>query len=303
MRKIEYKNKLENGEHYALIKGIKHWYKVAGSQHGSVPIVIIHGGPGGNNYVFERTIGPYLENFTTVIYYEQRGCGRSDAPIDIEAYSIPLLLSDLEDLCNELGVKKIIPLGYSFGGELALEFAIAFPNRVEKIIAQAPSIFSEHKRILFTQIHGFEKIADEDNKEKIREIINSTSDVEEKCSRIWDFVDTKTVDRFLFHNAKYAQLNRNLWHESELYNTGLMMKALLKEKNQTSLMDNLSAIKVPVLIITGLYDKNVGVDLNRDIASKISQCNFMIFDKSAHFPDIEETEKYSNVVKEFVLYN
>jgi proline iminopeptidase len=301
MKKTELKNKLENGEKYALINGIKHWYKIAGAQHESVPIVIIHGGPGGNNYVFERTIGPYLERFATVIYYEQRGCGRSEAPRDIAAYSIPLLLSDLEYFCKELGVKKVIPLGYSFGGEIALGFAIAYPNLVEKVIAQAPSMFSNHKRISFTQIHGFEQIADGDSKEKIKEIINSTSDVEEKCSHIWDSVDTKTVDRFLFHDDKYAQLNRRLWHESKLHNTGLMMNALLKEENQTPLMDNLSTIKVPVLIITGLYDRNVGLDLSRDSACQISQCNFMIFDKSAHFPDIEETEKYANVVKEFVL--
>ncbi len=106
----------------------------------TAPLVIIHGGPGGHVYNFERTIGPQLEAFTTVIYYEQRGCGRSDQPLDPYTYSIEMLVSDLDELRQALGLDRINLLGFSFGGELALEYALAHPEHVERLIVQSPSL-------------------------------------------------------------------------------------------------------------------------------------------------------------------
>lgn len=301
MERLKNQSKLKNGEHYIEVNGIKHWYKIAGAEKGTTPIIIIHGGPGGHNYVFERTPGPKIEKFSTVIYYEQRGCGRSDAPKDQGEYSIPILLSDLAEFCEKLNIGKIIPLGFSFGGELALEFAVSYPELVERVIAQAPSMFSYNQRVSSTQVYGFQQVSKGDIKKKINDIVKLDINIDEKCSKIWEIVDLKTVDRLLFHNEKYGEFMRNLWQESKLVNTGLMMEALLKEQYKGLLTDRLPEIKAPVLIMTGLYDRNVGLNLNRDMASKISDCKFVIFDKSAHFPDIEESEKYANEVKKFIL--
>ncbi|WP_342598010.1 proline iminopeptidase [Psychrobacillus sp. FSL H8-0483] len=61
--------KIENGEYLVDINGIKHWIKVEGKEHSTIPLFIIHGGPGGNLYTFERTAGPVLSQERTVIYY------------------------------------------------------------------------------------------------------------------------------------------------------------------------------------------------------------------------------------------
>jgi len=115
-------------EYKVKLNGITHWIKVAGSKNNTIPLVILHGGPGGNHYVFERTIGPLLSNSRTVIYYEQRGCGRSEKPSDDTKYSIDLLIEYFKSLRKWLEVKKVDLLGYSFGGELALEIAHAAPK-------------------------------------------------------------------------------------------------------------------------------------------------------------------------------
>jgi proline iminopeptidase len=49
---------LKNGEYRVMINGISHWIKVEGQENNTIPLFIIHGGPGGNLYAFERTIGP-----------------------------------------------------------------------------------------------------------------------------------------------------------------------------------------------------------------------------------------------------
>lgn len=123
---------LQDGVHYLKINGVLHWCKVAGAAHNTVPLIIVHGGPGGNHYVFERTLGLRLEENMTVVYYEQRGCGRSEAPQDDGEYSINTLVEDLEELRKQLHVEKINLLGYSFGGQLCLEYALKYPKMLNK---------------------------------------------------------------------------------------------------------------------------------------------------------------------------
>ncbi len=293
---------MENGEFFLTINSIKHWVKIAGAENETVPLVIIHGGPGGNNYTFERTIGPYLEEYATIIYYEQRGCGRSEAPQDKDAYFIPLLISDLEILCKDLKLEKIIPLGFSFGSELALEFVLIHPDLVEKLIVQAPTTFCDaNNRISNIQLNGFLQIAKGNLKKQIKEIINSELSFNEKIDRVWEIVDTETTDKLLFHNREYAKQIRKLWEESGINNTDLMYKALKKQQNELLLLERVAQINIPTLIFVGLYDRNVGIDLCRDFSSKIPNSKLIIFEKSAHFPDIEESEKYAQLVEDFIF--
>lgn len=291
--------KLTNGEYRVDLNGISHWYKVAGAENKTTPMVIIHGGPGGNNYNFERVAGPGLEKFATVVYYEQRGSGRSAAPLDENAYSMPILVSDLEELRQKLGVSKIIPLGYSFGGELALEYAAAHPERVEKLILQAPTV-GDWERTQQVQIKSFQAIVSPEIAQKIREIEREDKPLEERWNKVWNTVDTKTVDRLLFFNESAAQQNRELWEQSKLKNTGQMYRALIKQPPpEKPLMERVRSLNVPTLILIGLYDRNVGVDLARDLASVLANSSLVLFEKSGHFPDAEETEKYVQTIRTF----
>ena len=284
------------------INGISHWYRIAGAANGTIPIVIVHGGPGGNLYNFERTIGPKLESYAPVIYYEQRGCGRSDSPKNSNDYSISTLVSDLEMLRQGLGLDKIILLGFSFGGELALEYALAYPQSVYKLILQAPSIgIGRNERQACVQLYGFQTVASDEFADKIKQIINEPEPADDRLEKVWNVVDTETVDRFLFHNRKMASLNRRLWDESGLINTGLMHRALANQPADVPLLERIHRIPTPTLVMVGLYDRNIGIEICRDVSMGIAKAKLVIFEHSAHFPDIEETEKYADVVQRFLF--
>jgi len=291
---------LRNGEFRIKINDILHWCRVAGAENRTAPIVVVHGGPGGNLYNFEQTIGPRLKEFSTIFYYEQRGSGRSEPPKEPDDYSIPTLVDDLEKICLDLGLEQIIPLGFSFGGELALEYTLAHPNRVKKLILQAPSI-DDQKRIACTQLYGFKSVARGETRRKIQRCIEEKSTPEEQLEKVWEIANTETVDRFLFHNPEAARVNRRLWEESGLVNTGDMHRALLRQKRRLpDLLDRITSIDVPSLVLAGLYDRNVGLEICRDIYSQLQDAKLVIFNDSAHFPDIEETGKYSRVIREFL---
>ncbi len=293
---------LRDKEGHIEVNGIAHWYRIAGATNATTPMVIVHGGPGGNLYNFERTIGPKLEAYTPVIYYEQRGCGRSDSPKNPDDYSIPTLVSDLEMLRQGLGLDKIILLGFSFGGELALEYALANPQNVYKLILQAPSIgIGRNERQSCVQLYGFQAVARDEFAHKIKEIINEPEPADERLEKVWNIVNTETVDRFLFHNSKMSSINRRLWEESGLINTSLMHKALANQPMDAPLLERIHAIPAPAVVMVGLYDRNVGIEICRDVTMEIPRARLVIFEHSAHFPDIEETDKYAEVVQRFLF--
>jgi proline iminopeptidase len=291
---------LKDGEYRVLLNGIDHWYRVAGAIHRTTPLVILHGGPGGNVYNFERTVGPYLEAFATVVYYDQRGCGRSAPPTNPEAYSISLLINDLDRLRKELQQEQIIPLGFSFGGELALEYALTYPQHTQKVIVQAPGV-GMPGRTFPVQLYGFEQVSRNEIRTRVRNIINNSQDTDKKLDTVWSIVDSETVDRLLFHKPEFAKLNRKMWQESGLTNTGQMARVLKRDISDVPLYQRVAEVYAPVLVIVGLYDRNSGVDCNRDLALTLSNARLILFDNSAHFPDIEESERYAREVQLFVF--
>ena len=294
-------SQLRDHEGRVQVNGIDHWYRIAGAHHRTIPVIILHGGPGGNVYTFERTIGPYLERSTTIIYYEQRGCGRSAAPAHRDDYSLPLLVSDLEALRVALGLQRVVLLGFSFGAELALEYTLAHPDQVVALVLQCPSVAAPG-RIAFVQAYGFAYVAQGDMEVRIREVLTKPGTIDQQHEQLWEIVDSQTVDRLLFFNAEAAARNRRLWHESGLVNTGDMLHALTRQLHGETmpLFDRITSVACATLVLVGLYDRNVGVDLVRDVAARLGGAELVIFERSAHFPDIEEPERYARIVEAFL---
>ncbi|WP_416730961.1 alpha/beta fold hydrolase [Fictibacillus sp. JL2B1089] len=288
-----------DGEYQLFLNEIGHWIKIEGSSNKTVPLVIIHGGPGGNHYVFERTAGPKLAEERTVIYYEQRGCGRSELPFSEDAYSIKLLIEDFYCLLEQLGIKKVDILGYSFGGELALEIAFAYPEIINKIVLSAPSLMFSNT-VLKTQLQGFKTIGDSKFLERMEKVLSQNMSIKEKWEKVWALADSKIVDRFLFEDQKVAKYNRWLWENSGLSNTGKMMEALQMNPPCTPLEKRLNQIKHHTLILTGIYDRNTGLKISNIFKQELSNSKLEKFKNSAHFPDLEEEKKFVTTTLDFL---
>ncbi|PLT28109.1 alpha/beta fold hydrolase [Peribacillus deserti] len=149
------------------------------------------------------------------------------------------------------------------------------------------------------QISGFISIADNELLNKIISLHKAGLSIDELYEKIWGIVDAETVDLLLFENQEIAKVNRKLWEESNLVNTGLMMK-VLQSSNRSPLLHNLKNIKQRALIMTGAFDRNTGLSISKIIQRELPHSSMVIFGKSAHFPELEETEKFVRVVEEFL---
>jgi proline iminopeptidase len=103
-----------------------HW-EVCGNPAG-VPLVFIHGGPGGGSLPHHRRY--YDPAFWRIVLYDQRGAGRSTPVADIVDNTTAHLIADLERLREHLGVERWLLFGGSWGSTLAIAYAEAHPDRV-----------------------------------------------------------------------------------------------------------------------------------------------------------------------------
>jgi proline iminopeptidase len=114
--------------------GVRLFYRVVGS--GDPTLVAVHGGPGNSHMSIEPDFRP-LAQLYTVIYYDQRGNGRSDLIADGSRLSLNHHVADLEAVRRHFGIERMNLYGNSWGGLLVAAYASAHPERVERLIVHS----------------------------------------------------------------------------------------------------------------------------------------------------------------------
>ncbi|HEY2071262.1 MAG TPA: proline iminopeptidase-family hydrolase [Rhizomicrobium sp.] len=101
------------------VPGGKVWWRRLGDGP-KPPLVLLHGGPGmGHDYLLP--LGSLAQG-REIIFYDQLGCGRSDAPEEPQLYTIEQFATRLEVLREALKLPRIVLYGHSWGGILAIEY-------------------------------------------------------------------------------------------------------------------------------------------------------------------------------------
>lgn len=118
----------------AVEDGVRLYYRIEGQ--GPETLVVVHGGPGFSLESVRADFAP-LAAHRRVIYYDQRGNGRSSLIDDPAALAIPRHIADLEAIRRHFRLEKLNLLGNSWGGLLISAYAAAHPDRVERLILDA----------------------------------------------------------------------------------------------------------------------------------------------------------------------
>ncbi|MES3082728.1 alpha/beta fold hydrolase [Sphingomonas faeni] len=120
------------------VRGTRLWVDDSGPRNAPA-LVYMHGGPGVGALDFETYMKPVLADRIRLISIDQRGVLRSDALAKDLKVSPEDIVADFEDVRKQLGVERWQVLGHSFGGLLAVRYALAHPARVTRLSLENPA--------------------------------------------------------------------------------------------------------------------------------------------------------------------
>lgn len=101
------------------------------------PVVLLHGN-GGSLECFKHQIEYFSKDYR-VIAIDTRGHGKS--PMGTKPFTIKQFAEDLKDFLDEHNLKKVHILGYSDGGNIAITFALKYPEYIDKLILNGSNLF------------------------------------------------------------------------------------------------------------------------------------------------------------------
>jgi proline iminopeptidase len=285
---------------YVTVNGAKLWIEIEGKGD---PLFLIAGGPG-NAHVYLHAFDS-LQNQNTLVFIDNFGRGKSDTAKDVKEYSIDRDVSDIEGIRVALGYDKINVLGHSYGSLVAQSYAIKYGEHVKHLII-ADGFFSG-------------KMWQENDD-------NSNHEIAENYPELWDslmalrkkgFISSDSICYNLYNKVPYGflysynpnnflsaldpnypnQNNIKLYYQLVGADGDFIVGNDIAKFDVTQQLKNL---KMPVLILTGRYDR-VCVPVFAVLSKKYCpQAKFVMFERSGHNPIVEEPAKTIATIREFL---
>ena len=289
---------LATGEHQVVVNGVRLWYRVAGHDApGTAPVVFLHGGPGQGSQSFAALAGPELEPRLRMVYYDQRGSGRSERPWD-GAYSLDLLVEDIEGLRRALGVERMNLIGQSFGAVPALEYAARYPEHVQRMVIAAGLSDTQA-----TMRAGCERLAQVHPDAYARSMEEARAQGSDVCNLFGAIADDEQRRIFFEQNMfPIAESGRLITlHDSAggLRNTGELGGALFQQGLLSWRFDEHERLTMPVLVIAGALDYQIGLAPQRALAESLPNAELLIYEGAGHCMYVDQPERFARDVSSF----
>ncbi len=259
-------------------------YRVLGQ--GEV-LVVIHDGPGGEKSIMYDGFDA-LSGGMKIVYYDQRGCGRSEPLGAGQSCTIEDNVRDLEALSSYLHLDSFSIAAHGWGAVIALEYAREHPDRVDAIVLVTP--VSPHEPGL--RIDGLMERLPEDGQMQVRAVLdNPFASMLEKREQF-----VRAVLPLLFYDQR-AMGRADL--ESFRYSPDVDSR-LSAELKSFDLYARLDDVGIPTLVIAGRHDVLTPLSEQMAYVERIGTSRAVIFNESAHFPFLEEKEAFLRHVEMFV---
>ena len=293
---------LTTGEHHVVVDGVRFWYRVAGAAPaGAPPVVYLHGGPGYNSHSFSVLAGPALERVARVVYYDQRGSGRSERPWTGE-YSIPRLVDDIEGLRRALGAPSMVLMGHSFGGLLALEYAAKHPGRVARLVlvsAASDLPAACGARVEYLARHYPAELA-----RKRADTTGRGGRAADPCDLAFNTLSGETHQRVndavMFPDLRLDALNDSVDAAGGLRNTGELGGTLFGSGLTSYRFTLHERVRAPALVIAGGQDFAIGLEPQRALARALPRARLVEYPGAGHFLYLDEPERFVRDVAAFL---
>ena len=213
------------------------------------------------------------------------GHGKSSSPSSLNYYQTDSLINQVNQTIINLNLKEVVLCGYSMGGRLALQFAVANPGLVKGLILESASAGIKNEKERDTRMKSDEETA---------AFIESNS-LEDFLTMWMDQELFGTLRRFSNERLKNLKAERAKNSKAGLANslrgfgTGVM----------PYIGQELSKLKMPVILITGGLDEKF-TRINQNLMKSFPKAKHKIIPTAGHNTHLEEPKKFIETVNAFL---
>jgi proline iminopeptidase len=281
--------------------GARLFYRIEGS--GPETLVVVHGGPGNSLESIRLDLAP-LAARRRVIYYDQRGGGRSQLFDRAQDLAIDRHVADLEALRGHFGLERMTLFGNSWGGLLVSAYAAAHPDRVERLVLDAPAPPTQVEAVEMAE--EFARRAQTRFGDAERRRVHMVFDPE-----VWLRAEDPMTVCHDFARA-VLQLYRHDMEREPRFRGDLCAGPLDSVRRQQSvnqmiwqslpnydLRPAVRAVTVPVLVITGESDA-IPLSGVANWAANYRQARRLIVPGAGHFVHVEQPQIFFPAVEAFL---
>jgi proline-specific peptidase len=287
---------MEDQEGFVPVLGYNLYYRSAGPADAKATVLTLHGGPG-SSHDYLLSLRDLTRWGYRVVFFDQLACGRSEIPPGTDLFSLEHHVEETEGIRTALGLGSVHLVGSSYGGLLALAYAIKYQAHLRSLttiggLPDVPFASAEMNRLIdemppadaqAIHVHGARN-----------ELTHP------------DYV--RAMDRF-YHTYLCRlpvwppELVRSLQLGDERpvyrYMNGPNEFTITGTIRDVNILPELPKIRVPTLVTGGRYDE-VTPAVAKQIHDAIPGARRVTFEKSAHTPFWEERETFMSVLAAFL---
>lgn len=258
------------------------------------PVVLLSGGPG-LNIEYMLPVAQFLPSGYRSIAFEQRGTGRSrPQTFDPATLTIQTVVNDIEALRVRLQQERLSLLGHSWGGMLAMAYAAAHPDHVDRLIL----VDSGGPTLEFTQWFGDNieaRLRPEDI--ELRDYWRAAGKNGVDPARVATEALKAIMPGYFFdRNAALAFASTM---KASQYHPDVNERLFADMRTHYDSRAGLKRLRRPVLIIQGHQDP-IGDKTAEDIRALITGATLVYIRRSGHFPWIEQPEAFRKAIVDFL---
>lgn len=281
------------------IDSVNLFYRLRGS--GPDTVVVIHGGPGFTMDYFFEDLSPLAANHA-LLFYDQRGTGRSTLISDSLSLDAQRFADDLEAIRKHFGLQRLILLGHSWGTGVEALYAMRYPEHLSKMIMVGTIPLQQHQ---LTEAFGrLEARRDTTTLRRMRELYKA---------RLADPGNTTVCHDYyvlwfeaFFGDSSAASRSKGDFcsgtMESRRNKMSSVDKYTFASLGKWDWRASLKQVLVPSLVIHGTKDP-LPLEGAQEWASVLPRCRLIQFEGIGHFPYLEAPDKFFEAVNQFLTAN
>lgn len=276
--------------------GVRLRFQVVGS--GRDTVVVLHGGPVlfSSSYLV-REFAPLVPG-RTLIFFDQRGAGRSELPADTTLHTAGRFVADLEAVRQHFGLAKMSILGHSWGAMLAGLYAMEHPQRVERMVLANPAPIDVPAQLEYLgNLAANTTAAEKARQDSLFPLMFGGPDPVGACEAYFGSL----TRAYMADTAALAGF-QGIWCDVSPQRAAEMWSTLgrvVGSLGNWNFRQPLGALSVPTLVVHGAGDP-IPLSSSQAWASSVPGGRMVVIGGSGHFPWLENPDAFFEAVNPFL---